>query len=184
MNRIQRLSQRLRFLFLAGTVLVPVVDALSWAFFEQVIASPAHTLSPLLGLSWSTALFMAGPITVTMKLLGFASSLLPGVASMYCFWCLARLFARFGQGEMFSGPVVELIRRIGWAVLATQGLRVVHGTLVSLLLTMDNAPGQHMITVGMDSVTLSEIITGVVIILASWVMDEARKLKEEQELVI
>lgn len=184
MNKIQRLSQRLRFVFLAGIVLVPVVHALSWVYFDQVLASPLFNHSPLLGLNWSDAPHMAGPATSTMKLLGFAASMLPGMASMYCFWCLAQLFARFGQGEMFCETVVGLIRRIGWAVLATQGLRVVHGTLVSLILTMDNAPGQHMITAGMDSATFSEIVTGVVIILASWVMDEARKLKEEQELVI
>lgn len=184
MTKIQRLSSRLRTLFLVGIGLVPVLHALGWAFFEQVIATPPFSFSPLLGLSWGEPPFMAGPATATMKLLGFAASMLPGAATMYSFACLAALFGRFGKGEMFTAETVRLIRRLGWAMLATQGLRVLHGSLVSLILTMDNPPGQHVISVGLDSATLSETVTGVVIILASWVMDEARKLKEEQELVI
>lgn len=184
MNKIQRLSSRLRVLFLAGIALVPVLHALGWAFFEHVITTPPLGFSPLLGLSWGEPPFMAGPVTPVMKLLGFCASMLPGAATMYSFGCLAGLFGRFGKGEMFSAGTVGLLRRLGWAVLAAQGLRVLHGTLVSLILTMDNPPGSHIITVGMDSATLSETVTGVVVILASWVMDEARKLKEEQELVI
>lgn len=184
MTKIQRLSSRLRLLFLAGIALVPVLHALGWIFFEQIISTPPFSFSPLLGLSWGEPPFMAGPVTGTMKFLGFAASMLPGAATMYSFACLAALFGRFGQGEMFSARTVGLLRRLGWAMLATQGLRVLHGFLVSLILTMDNPPGQHIISVGLDSATLSETVTGVVIILASWVMDEARKLKEEQELVI
>jgi len=184
MTKIQRLSSRLRLLFLVGIALVPVLHAVGWAFFERVINTPPLGFSPLLGLSWGEPPFMAGPITLTMKLLGFGASMLPGAATMYSFACLAALFGRFGQGEMFSARTVGLLRRLGWTMLATQGLRVLHGSLVSLILTMDNPPGQHIISVGLDSATLSETVTGVVIILASWVMDEARKLKEEQELVI
>lgn len=184
MTKIQRLSSRLRVLFLAGIALVPVLHGLGWAYFERVIATPPFNYSSLLGLSWGEPPFMAGPVTATMKLLGWASSMLPGAATMYSFACLAGLFERFGQGEMFSTRTVGLLRRLGWAVLATQGLRTLHGALVSLILTMDNPPGRHIITLGLDSATLSETVTGVVVILASWVMDEARKLKEEQELVI
>ncbi len=184
MTKIQRLSSRLRLLFLAGIGLVPLLHALGWAYFEQVISTPPFSFSPLLGLSWGQPPFMAGAVTPTMKLLGFAASMLPGAATMYSFACLAGLFGRFGKGEMFTAQTVGLLRRLGWAVLATQGLRVLHGSLSTLILTMDNPAGQHMISVGLDSATVSETVTGVVIILASWVMDEARKLKEEQELVI
>jgi len=184
MDKIQRVSSRLRVLFLAGIGLVPALHALGWIFFERVITTPPLGFSPLLGLSWGEPPFMAGPITPFMKLLGFSSSMLPGAATMYSLACLAGLFGRFGKGEMFSAATVRLLRRLGWAVLAAQGLSVLHGSLVSLILTMENPPGSHILTVGMDSSTLSEIVTGVVIILASWVMDEARKLKEEQELVI
>jgi hypothetical protein len=184
MTKIQRFSRRLRFVFLVGIFTVPLLHGLGWIFYERVLATPPFSFSPLLGLGWGQPPFMAGQVTGTMKALGFAASMLPGAASMYCFACLARLFQRFGQGEMFTQSVVGLIRRIGVAVLATQALRILQGPLVSLILTMDNPPGQHMLTLGLDSASLSESVTGVIIILTSWIMDEARKLREEQELVI
>lgn len=184
MNKIQRLSLRLRVLFLAGFASVPLLHALGWAFFDQLIHTPPLGFSAQFGLGWGQPPEMYGPVTPLMRLLGFLSSMLPGAATMYSFLCLSRLFARFGQGEMFSGEAVGLLRRLGWAVLATQGLRVLHGSLTSLVLTMDNPPGRHIISLGLDNATLAEVVTGVVVILASWVMDEARKLKEEQELVI
>lgn len=184
MTKIQRLSRRLRFFFLLGICSVPLLHGLGWIFYERVLVTPPLSFSPLMGLGWGQQPFMAGQVTWTMKVLGFAASMLPGAASMYCFACLARLFQRFGQGEMFTQGAVGLIRRIGVAVLATQALRILHGSLVTLILTMDNPPGQHMITLGLDSASVSESVTGVIIILASWIMDEARKLREEQELVI
>ncbi len=48
---------------------------------------------------------------------------------------------------------------------------------------MDNPPGRHMVSIGLDTPPHRDL-NGVVVILASWVMDEARKLKEEQDLVI
>ncbi|OIO01936.1 MAG: hypothetical protein AUJ49_06930 [Desulfovibrionaceae bacterium CG1_02_65_16] len=184
MDKIQRLSSRLRVLFLAGMVSVPVLHAVGWAFFERIMATPPLNFSSIFGLSWGEPPFMAGPATLAMKLLGFCSSMLPGAAAMYGFACLAGLFGRFGKGEMFSAATVRLLRRLGWAVLVAQGMQVLHGSLASLILTMGNPPGRHVVTIGLDSATLAETVTGVVIILASWVMDEARKLKEEQELVI
>jgi hypothetical protein len=184
MDKIQRLSSRLRVLFLAALALVPVLHALGWAFFERVVATPPLGFSALLGLGWGAPPPMDGPVSLVMRVLGFAASMLPGAAVMYGFLCLARLFERFGRGEMFTAATVGLLRRLGWAELAAQGLMVVQGSLTSLILTMDNLPGRHMLTLGIDSATLSGTVTGVIVILASWVMDEARKLREEQELVI
>lgn len=184
MDKIQRVSRRLRLVFLLGMGLVPVLHALGWAFFERVQATPPLGFSALFGLGWGQLPEMAGPVTPLMKALGFASSMLPGAASMYGLACLAGLFGRFGRGEVFSAGATALIRRLGWTLLAVQGLRVLHGSLTTLILTMDNPPGRHMVSVGLDSATLTETLTGVVVILASWVMDEARKLKEEQDLVI
>jgi hypothetical protein len=56
-------------------------------------------------------------------------------------------------------------------------------SFTTLILTMDNPPGRHMVSIGLDTPPHRDL-NGVVVILASWVMDEARKLKEEQDLVI
>jgi len=184
MDKIQRLSSRLRLLFLAGIALVPALQALGWAFYEPAAVRPSLDICSMLVLGWGAPPVMDGPVTPLMRTLGFAAAMLPGAAAMYGFLCLARLFRRFGRGEMFSAATVGLLRRLGWAVLAAQGLLVVQGTLTSLILTMDNLPGRHILTVGFDSATLSGAVTGVIVILASWVMDEARKLREEQDLVI
>jgi hypothetical protein len=55
---------------------------------------------------------------------------------------------------------------------------------MTLALTFNNPPGQRMISIGFSSTDFSEIVTALMIIVVAWIMDEGRKLKEEQALVI
>lgn len=180
MERIARFSRIMRKVFLALLVLLPVIAALFWTFAEEMMAmgmfnqqgfrlEDLHVQLPLGGL---------------VKSLGFAVSLIPTSVSMYIAWCLARLFGLYSQGLIFTADNVALIRRVGVAMLVGQALSPVQQALLALVLTINNPPGQHMIAFGLGSANVVEVVTGVVIIIVAWVMDEGRKLREEQELVV
>ena len=53
-----------------------------------------------------------------------------------------------------------------------------------MILTLNNPPGKRVVAVGLYSADFSGIFVGIVILVITWVMDEARKIKEDQELFI
>lgn len=184
MNRIAKMSNRLRWVFWVGMWLVPVVNAVGWAVLDPARSAPPMGIELGLGLGGPVSVPVIGQLSPLARILGFATSMLPGAAAMFGLLCLARLCALLGRGELFTGGTVRLIRRAGMAVVAQQGLRVLYGALASLVLTMGNPPGSHYISLGLDSAFVTGTVMGAVAILASWIVDEARRLREEQELVI
>jgi len=80
---------------------------------------------------------------------------------------LLRLFWFYSKGIIFSGKNITCIR--------VQGYCLIIGNFIDLEL-------QHFIRA--SSVSLSPIIFGLLIIFIAWIMDEGRKIQEEQELTV
>ena len=53
-----------------------------------------------------------------------------------------------------------------------------------IVLTLNRGPGQRLLVIGLDGGDLSGIFVGIVILIIAWVMDEARKIQEDQALII
>jgi len=60
----------------------------------------------------------------------------------------------------------------------------VRTSLLSVILTMGKPPGQRLLVVGLDSGDFTGVFVGVVVLIISWVMDEGRKIEEDQALII
>lgn len=178
MNDIQRTSRRFRLFFLIIFYSMPVILAVIWfgcdfLLREILFMMPAF---PDQCVPW--------PLPLMPRLLGFVSCLPSTFMNMAAFAYLARLFGMFGRGEFFTTPAVRTIRRIGWILLLAQGVAFLHVPLLSLALTAANPPGQHVITLSLSSGMVTQVIIGLIIILVSKIMDEGRKLSEEQAYVI
>jgi hypothetical protein len=79
---------------------------------------------------------------------------------------LNRLFIFFGRGKFFAGENVRCLRLFGWAMVADAFAMFV------------NALMQHEVILN------PSFLTGLFIILISWIADEGRKIQEEQELTV
>jgi len=79
---------------------------------------------------------------------------------------------------------VDCFRGLGGALIVWVVCHIVRTTLLSVVLTMDNLPGQRMIVVALDSGDFTGIFVGVVVLIISWVMDEGRKIEEDQALIV
>ena len=53
-----------------------------------------------------------------------------------------------------------------------------------MALTMHNPPGHHIVRVGLSSDNIIVLLIGIVVVLIAWVMEEGRKLQEEQRLTV
>jgi hypothetical protein len=80
---------------------------------------------------------------------------------------LFALFQLYGQGIMFSAKNVRYIRLLGWALIVSW---VIDYELQSMLHDMASS--------------LTPVLVGLLIIFAAWIMDEGRKIQEEQALTV
>jgi len=55
---------------------------------------------------------------------------------------------------------------------------------MSVVLTLERGPGSRQLTVGLRSANIRDVLIGVMIVLMSWIMNEARAIREEQELTV
>ena len=91
-------------------------------------------------------------------------------AARACFFSsfvLLRLFWLYSQGIIFSGRNITCIRVQGYCLI---------------IINLIDLEMQQFIHA--SSVSLTPILYGLLIIFIAWIMDEGRKVQEEQELTV
>jgi Protein of unknown function (DUF2975) len=162
LNRIQKSSIYLRNIFLASTVIFGVIGLLGFA----ITAAGAYA-----SLSYSVSLFSLGD-------------------ALEC-WFAYKLFSHYAQGELFAPKAVRWMRWIGILILVRGGLNFWSTLHVRLLDRyfhhVQIAPFAVQIILYLQlffSQLLHNLVFGCVIILIAWIMDEGRKIQEEQALTV
>ena len=88
-----------------------------------------------------------------------------------------RLFANLEKGILFTAANVECVRRIGWWLVALPVLKAGY-------------QASQMIWAASNNLTLeisdlpNNLLKGFFVIFIAWIMDEGRKIQEEQELTV
>lgn len=168
------------------SALLCVACALTGAAAELVLAwvwlSPSlveSLVAPRLGLA-GASLALDG----ATRLIGFAVSMLPMLVLFYVLHQASALFDGYRLGRVFTAAAPLRLRRIGLGLVALAGLRPVTATLLGLVLTYANAPGQRMLVIGfsLDDVLLA--LVGGLIVAIGHVMVEANALAEDQRAII
>ena len=92
------------------------------------------------------------------------------VQKLLAFWggvMLLRLFWLYGRGILFSAKNVTCIRFFGWWIMIDWFIEF---QMRSELRDMD--------------ISTTPMFVGLLVIFAAWIMDEGRKIQEEQELTV
>ena len=177
---VRRLSRVLYGVFLSWMVAVPAMTAAVYWNLEWALGEPALRLLPLA----PGATFTPGPVTWTVKVLGFAVAAVPAVLTCILLWRLAQLFRGYAQGRIFTADSVRRIRSVGVLLLARELLSPFIGAATSLVLTMNNPPGGHVVTLGLSDSNVTMTVTALTIIVAGHIMEQARELHDEARLTI
>lgn len=182
-KKIIRLSALLRYTALALLGIAPLFTAMFWiSNGEQVFPWIKYTLPE--GITNQALFRPIAELSPFHKLFGFIVDLIPTCFFMAALGYLARLFRLFSQQEFFTASSVQCIRRVGIILLIGQLFHPFYIALLSLALTISNPPGSRLIAVEVGISELGMIAVAFGIILVSWIMDEGRKLQEEQENTI
>jgi hypothetical protein len=130
------------------------------------IAFSKSQLSPLA--RWCGLLVMAIPVVTALLALRY----------------LRRLFCLYEKMEIFSRRCVKCIRRFGWTLLIGQLLYPLYCALMSLVLTSANPPGERAVVISVGLTQLGLMAAAGMILLISWVMEEGKKLQDEQAATV
>ena len=174
-ERIQRASRRLRYLLFAIACALPVINALVWWFINRFPEVMYRKMLPY---------YVSLPLPASARLMGFLVAMIPtGVAILGAYY-LMRLFTLYEQGQIFNLANVRCFRSLSRVLIWWFAAGIVHRSLLSLALTLHNPPGQRMISVDLGSADLTALLLGGILAVIAWVMEEGRKLQEDQDLTV
>ena len=193
MNRIKIVSRIARF------VVLTFLFFNSW-FFIRVILSGFPISSPFRLAPEHPEL--SGWFLIALRILSMAYQIVLCV----WYWKLARLFRFYERGLIFGADTIRCIKKLGL-------LCVIGGLLLSASAIMAHSSFGNLLQQGLvakptsttPAITASTItvyqtgffsfdfgsgfdfglvLAGIVIVLVAWIMDEGRKIQEEQELTV
>lgn len=171
--RIAIASRRMRTALIGLLVLIPVANLLFWLVVNQFA-----------GLQDKFPTYLVWPLPPTTRLVGFLICLLPTAVALAGLTTLMRLFRLYEGGQIFTADNVACYRRLAKILLWWCGVGILMDPLMSVGLTLHNPPGRHVLSVGLVSADLTALMTGLFLAIISWVMEEAQRLKEDQDLTV
>lgn len=173
LQRVEKGGRRLKNIVTLLLAAVPVGWVLFWVFVNQIDPTMRH-----LPVTWE------GELPVSARMLGFVVSLPEAAVILYGLVILRRLFGLYARGSIFQAENVACFRRLGWAMLVMVALEIVSTPFMSVALTWHLGPGHRQGVLQLGSDHALTLFTGMVVLTIAWVMDEGRKLREEQDLFV
>lgn len=174
-ERIMALSRKISLVCKWLIFCLPVVYGLFWTFFNQL-----YGMGPLPPLP----VRVDHDLPVLTRVLAFLVDMIPMGVILYGLRKLEGLFRLYEKGMIFTEQNVQYFRSLGRALIVWVGCDVVRNSLLSIVLTLDNPPGHRVVTVGLGSADFAAVFVGIVVLIISWVMDEGRKIQEDQALIV
>ena len=175
MAHIRRLGRKLELVCLIGAVLVTPLTAVYWAAFNSLPADMTREAAEL-------AVHPALPGWV--RGLCFLAAMVPGAALMVTLLRLRRLFALYKHGCIFSLANVACLSAVSRSLFVWAGASILYRPLAGLAVTAANPPGRHILTLGIGTPEIELLFVAAMAVVITRVMDEARRLDEEQSLTV
>jgi DUF2975 family protein len=169
MTRIQRVSLRFRLLFTGLIFLIPTLDVLYWLSFN-------HLPDGLFKLP----IVANVELPLQIRLLAMLASLLPVSVATFGVFTLVKLFKLYEKAIIFTVENVKHFRTLGYVVIYWVFAKIIYITLISAIISLSNPLGQRVLIVQFELPDISALIIGFIAVLISWIMDEGRKLEDEQ----
>ncbi len=93
---------------------------------------------------------------------------------------LRELFKLYERAIVFSERNVNCFRRLGYTLISWVFANLIFVVLISVVLTFNNLPGERVVVAQFGSSDVVTLIIGAIVLLVSWVMEEASRLENEQ----
>lgn len=188
MDKIQRISRYLVVIFNALLVFLPVFIMIQWLFIDSNIIKNLVG-QEFLQKSISTPEGYVNLSTVCWSFLGKTIGLFGqgvGFLPLFCsLFVLKSIFLNYQKGEIFSTVNASHYRYLGWLFFLDALIaKPLSNLLMVLAVTLANPPGHRYITLSFGTPSIEALFCGILVIVISWIMLEASKLHDEQQLTV
>ncbi len=174
LSEIQQISGKFRLLFNLILFLIPISILLYWFNFENL---PDGFKSDLPVSAKQT-------LSLTTIWLGILISFIPASVAIIGTLTLKELFKLYEGAIFFSAKNVRCFRKLGYVLISWVFTNMLFITLLSVLISLNNPPGERMIVVGFGAADIATLIMGAIVLVVSWIMNEASRLEEEQAYTV
>lgn len=118
------------------------------------------------------------------RLIGLVGDLPALVVMLLSLDTLRRLFFLYARGAFFKVENVAHYRKLSklafWGILAN----IFDKTLVNLALTINNPPGQRVLTIGFTGDHVKLMFVAFILMIIARVMNEGREIYDENQLTV
>jgi len=106
-------------------------------------------------------------------------ALLPSALGLFALWQLWQLFGAFADGDALTTRAQDHLRRFAWTLIAMALAHPLYRAALSVVFTLENPPGQRMLSIGLGSDDYVRLLLGAVLLAIAVVMGEAVRATEE-----
>ncbi len=185
MDRIQKFSHFFLYVLKFLLFFLPLFAVLKWTIVDAAFMHTNMLAAIFLGDTYAGEWLVNIPWSPTAKAIGLSAYLIDLLPIWLSLWALIGIFKNYQQGEIFSVANARYYRRIGWMFIFYGLIAItLHDTLMTLATTINNPPGERLLSIGFGSPNIEAIFCGTVVIIVSWVMLEASKLYDDQKLTV
>jgi len=153
-----------------------LVNAMIWLVPDWAEYAARHLsgVTPGTPLTLSTEVKMMGLLLSTLHL---------GILA-YALFAVARIFRMFARGDWFSPDISRCLQRFGIALLLFGAVTPLVRALLTVIITMQNPPGQRMLAIGFSSNDFVLVLVGTLIIMLGYTMREAVRMADENRQIV
>lgn len=181
MSKVKRTSKMLYLLFTGLTWLTPLA-LIATLFINQALLFHYGLYSEVVS---AARVYQPEEFSWLHRIIILCISAIPVSITTFIFYNTARLFKLYYQGALFENENIIVIRRIGILMVLSQLCLPIYQLLQGMALTYANPVGmKKFMGITLGSNNFSTIVTGVIIIFASWIVMEARELHLESQLTV
>lgn len=184
MGKICVVSRVIQIIFTLMLILTPIAYMLFWTDFgiTNIYSPLGWNISNVPASMW--AKLLDGDIPQYTRFVSCIISLIPIATFMFLYYYLMRLFTLYSHGEIFTHRTVRYIRNCGITLLLWQILHPLYQILLTFTLSINNEPGQRFIAVTFSTAQARDLVTALVIIVISWIMQRGCELEDEVKLTV
>lgn len=94
------------------------------------------------------------------------------------------IISNYEAGKIFTLANANRYRKLGYTLFTWVIGDIIYSGLITVILTFQNPPHHRLAAISFTGVDIDALITGGIILLIAWVMQEAHKISAEQTLTI
>lgn len=123
-------------------------------------------------------------LALWQKILGFFVTCLPAFFLLWALYSLKRLVSALKEGKWFEENSETLCRQFGSAMLWYVGAQILHRTLLVLVLTATNPPGERELTIALTNHDLIALLPAIFAMIFAHLVGLSRAQHEELKQIV